>query len=176
MHKWRFLLCMRVRIHDSFRLSPEGRHPIGLLEWRKSVTQQQKENITALRAVGTSYGKIASELGISVNTIKSYCKRNLIDNKAAHAPAQSEPADRCPQCNAILEQSPGHRQKRFCSSKCRLAWWKAHPEHMSHRKLVSVACQHCGDVFQQYGGRTRKYCSRNCYLAHRYGSDGDVHG
>lgn len=46
--------------------------PIRLLEWSKSVTQQQKEQISKLRANGASFGKIASALGISINTIKSY--------------------------------------------------------------------------------------------------------
>ena len=36
------------------------------------MTQQQKEQISKLRANGASFGKIASALGISINTIKSY--------------------------------------------------------------------------------------------------------
>ena len=28
----------------------------------------------------------------------------------------------------------------------------------------------------QYGSRPRKFCSRGCYLAHRYGQGGDAHG
>lgn len=42
------------------------------------MTQQQKEQVASLRASGTSLGKIATTLGISVNTVKSYCKRNPI--------------------------------------------------------------------------------------------------
>ena len=171
-----FLCTAGVRIPAFLRLSPEGRCPIRLLEWRKSVTQQQKEQISKLRANGASFGKIASALGISINTIKSYCKRNPISSEVVPAPKAVIHADRCPQCNAILEQSPGHRQKRFCSAKCRTAWWKAHPEQMERKKLFQVECRHCGTVFLQYGSRPRKYCSRDCYLAHRYGQGGDVHG
>ena len=165
-----------VRFTDYLRLSPEGRCPIRLLEWRKSVTQQQKEQISKLRANGASFGKIASTLGISINTIKSYCKRNPILSEVVPAPKAVIHADRCLQCNATLEQSSGHRQKRFCSPKCRIAWWAAHPEQMTRKKLFSVECQHCGGVFMQYGSRPRKFCSRGCYLAHRYGQGGDAHG
>ena len=165
-----------VRFTGFLRLSPEGRCPIRLLEWRKSVTQQQKEQISKLRANGASFGKIASALGISINTIKSYCKRNPILSEVVPSPKAVIHADRCPQCNAPLVQTPGHRQKRFCSHKCRVAWWKAHPEAMIRKKLTSIECQHCGTTFLQYGNRPRKFCSRGCYLAHRYGQGGDAHG
>lgn len=179
MKMWRlFLFAKRVRIPSSFCLSPEGKSPIRLLEWRKSVTQQQKEQISTLRASGTSLGKIATTLGISVNTVKSYCKRNPIIAAPAPAPApvQTERIAHCPQCNAVLEQFPGHRQKRFCSAKCRTAWWKAHPEQLERKKLFQVECRHCGTVFLQYGSRPRKFCSRGCYLAHRHAQGGDDHG
>ena len=151
-------------------------HPTRLLDWRKRVTQQRKEQILRLRATGISFGKIASALGMSINTVKSYCKRNPVSPATVPAPKAVVHTDRCPQCSALLEQSPGHRQKRFCSPKCRIAWWAAHPEKMTRKKLYPVECQHCGEVFMQYGSRTRKFCSRDCYLAHRYGQGGDVHG
>lgn len=177
MKMWRlFLFAKRVRIPSSFCLSPEGKSPIRLLEWRKSVTQQQKEQISTLRASGISFGKIATTLGISVNTVKSYCKRNPITAAPAPAPVQSKCTAHCPRCNAVLEQSPGHRQKRFCSAKCRTAWWKAHLEQMERKKLFQIECRHCGTVFLQYGSRPRKFCSRGCYLAHRHAQAGDAHG
>lgn len=149
--------------------------PIRLLDWRKSVTQQQKEQISTLRAAGASFGKIASALGMSINTVKSYCKRNLVSSEVLPAPKAATHTDRCPQCNAPLVQTPGHRQKRFCSPKCRMAWWKAHPDAMQQKKLTSVECQHCGTAFLQYGSRPRKFCSRGCYLSHRHGQGGDAH-
>ena len=140
------------------------------------MTKQQKEQISKLRASGASFGKIASVLGVSVNTVKSYCKRNPISAKAASAPKATSHTDHCPQCGAVLKQSPGHRQKRFCSPKCRMAWWSAHPEQMVRKNLSQVQCHHCGTVFLQYGNRQRKFCSRGCCLAHRYGQGGDTHG
>ena len=38
----------------------------------------QKQRIEFLRGKGESYAAIAEELGISENTIKSYCRRNSI--------------------------------------------------------------------------------------------------
>ena len=55
------------------------------------MTQQQKEQISKLRASGASFGKIASVLGVSVNTVKSYCKRNPISAEAAPAPKATSP-------------------------------------------------------------------------------------
>ena len=148
---WRlFLFAKRVRIPSSFCLSPEGRSPIRLLEWRKSVTQQQKEQISILRASGISFGKIATTLGISVNTVKSYCKRNPITAAPAPAPAQTERIAHCPQCNAVLEQSCGHRQKRFCSAKCRIAWWKAHLEQMERKSCSRLSAA----IAEQYSCNT----------------------
>ena len=140
------------------------------------MTQQQKEQISKLRAAGASFGRIASVLCISVNTVKSYCKRNPISSEVVPALKAVTYTDRCPQCNAPLVQTPGHRQKRFCSLKCRMAWWKAHPEAMKRKRLTSLACQHCGTAFLQYASRPRKFCSRSCYLAHRYGEGGDERG
>ena len=125
---------------------------------------------------GASFGKIASALGVSVNTVKSYCKRNPMSAEVASVPRVPSHSGRCPQCGALLKQSPGHRQKRFCSPKCRMAWWSEHPEQMVRKNMSPVECLHCETVFLQYGNRPRKFCSRGCYLAHRYGQGGDTHG
>lgn len=137
------------------------------------MTQQQKERITEYRASGASYGQIAKALGLSVNTVKSYCQRNPIGQEQPKL-VEVARTDRCAQCNARLVQTPGHRQKRFCSTKCRNRWWQAHLDQMKRKTMKSWTCQYCGYIFQQYGGRPRKFCSRECYLAHRRG--GGFHG
>ena len=171
-----FIFSMWGSNPHSPSLIARRQHPTRLLEWRKSVTQQQKEQITRLRATGASFGKIASALGMSVNTVKSYCKRNPVSAENVHVPQTAMHTERCPQCSVLLRQTSGHRQKRFCSPKCRMAWWKAHPEQMEHKKLVQVECQYCGVTFFQYGSRPRKFCSRDCYFSHRYDRGGDTHG
>ena len=42
------------------------------------MTVSQKQEIAKLRGRGVGYGKIALALGISQNTVKSYCRRNNI--------------------------------------------------------------------------------------------------
>ena len=41
------------------------------------MTNEEKRTIADLRTQGLGYTKIAQNLGMSVNTIKSYCRRNL---------------------------------------------------------------------------------------------------
>jgi len=40
------------------------------------MTQQQKEKIIKMRRGGFSYSRISTALGISENTVKSFCRRN----------------------------------------------------------------------------------------------------
>jgi endogenous inhibitor of DNA gyrase (YacG/DUF329 family) len=131
-------------------LSSEGGTPMNNL---------QKEQIVILRANGESYSKIADALGISVNTVKSFCRRNNLGGVA------SKPIDDtfCRQCGAPLKQIAGKKQKRFCSDKCRMLWWNRHPEKMNRKAIREFTCQTCGQVFEAYGKRERKYCSRTCY-------------
>ena len=46
------------------------------------MNHQQKEDIRQMRAEGHSYAKIADRLGISENTVKSYCRRNNLGGVA----------------------------------------------------------------------------------------------
>lgn len=47
------------------------------------MTNNQKAQIKKLRAAGNGYGKIAQTLGISLNTVKSFCRRNAITEMSA---------------------------------------------------------------------------------------------
>lgn len=53
------------------------------------------------------------KLGISINTVKSYCRRNNV-NKSV-----------CKNCGKVVEQTLGRKEKKFCGDACRMAWWKA---------------------------------------------------
>ena len=122
----------------------------------------QKERIALLRTGGESYKIIADTLGLSINTVKSYCRRNNLGRSATR---MSDPVDGtfCCQCRMPLKQTIGKRQKRFCSDKCRMAWWNAHPENVNHKTVRAFTCLTCGQNFYTYGNRERKYCSRACY-------------
>ena len=69
----------------------------------------QKERIALLRAEGKSYTKIADTLGLSINTVKSYCRRN---NLGGNATIMSDSVDGtfCCQCGVPLNQTIGKKQ------------------------------------------------------------------
>lgn len=125
------------------------------------MNQKQKDAIHELRAKGQSYTKIAGLLGISENTIQSYCRRNTLGGTALSV---TEPVNGmfCKMCGAPLKQTQGKKPKQYCSDKCRMAWWNAHPEAVKHHTVNAFTCQSCGKQFQGYGNRSRKYCSRAC--------------
>ena len=145
--------------------------PMSLLEWRRAMNQQQKEHITKLRTQGISYGRIAKTLGVSVNTVKSFCRRQKDPRQIPASTPEKKLAQNqnriCPNCAAMLLQKPGHRQKRFCSEHCRRSWWAAHPEEAKKETWRSATCCQCGKCFSYYRNRKRKYCSQRCYQQYR---------
>jgi ribosomal protein S27E len=126
------------------------------------MTATQKMQIENMRCGGKSYSAIASALGISENTVKSHCRRNGLGGTArAGSDAYTDYPIYCIQCGMLLVQTKGAKAKRFCSDKCRSAWWNAHPDKLgSAREFV---CRTCGKTFKSNGKRERKYCSRSCY-------------
>ena len=123
------------------------------------MTEEQKNAIALLRKRGAGYGKISKELGISENTIKSYCRRNRSVTKLR----QGEHI--CPMCGKPVTQNPGRREKKFCSDKCRRKWWNGHTGLMKE----NAVCARCGKPF--HGRAGRKYCCHACYIADRFGDD-----
>ena len=90
------------------------------------MTTQEKQMITSLSENGLGYRKIAAQIGISENTVKSYLKRMTAadDQKEPDQPAA---VFSCPQCGMEIYQQPGRKAKRFCSDSCRYKWWNSHP-------------------------------------------------
>ena len=56
------------------------------------MTESQKQQILSFRRQGIGYLKIAQELGISQNTVKSYCRRNNLTKpvEITEIPKQTE--------------------------------------------------------------------------------------
>ena len=125
------------------------------------MTAAQKQRIEILRGKGESYASIAGDLGIPENTVKSYCRRNSIGIEIKkERPAATYT---CANCGCPLTHTPGSKHKRFCSDKCRMAWWKAHPEAVDRKSVYRFVCPTCGGSFEAYGNSGRKYCSRSCF-------------
>lgn len=111
--------------------------------------QAKKEQVIKLREAGLSFGDISKQLGISRSTISSICQR-----------ASEQQKQRCKQCGVLLKQTAGHRQRIFCSDKCRKEWWKNNESH--HLINNKDTCLICGKEFIYHESRHRKYCSLSC--------------
>lgn len=131
------------------------------------MTDAQKIQISNLRAEGLGYKRIAEQMGISENTIKTYCRRNGLGGKAA----TEEQADKhvCLYCGVEVKQNPGRKEKKFCSDKCRNKWWNEHLDRVNRKAMYEYECPHCKKPFTVYGNSHRKYCSHECYIADRFG-------
>ena len=132
------------------------------------MTKLQKLEIERLRRSGASYNKISTTLNLSKNTIKSYCQRNNLGGAISNDSKQN---DSCRNCGQLLGNGQGIKQKRFCSNKCRMSWWKQHPENINRKAVYSFNCVNCGAEFTAYGNGSRKYCSHGCYVAVRFGKE-----
>jgi len=130
------------------------------------MTTDEKTTLSAYRQQGLGYKKIAQLMGLSVNTVKTYCKRNSLGATVAQTSNGADSVCKC--CNAPLVQIPGRKPRTFCSDTCKVKWWNAHPEQVKHRSDRQVICGHCGKSFSVNQNSTRKYCSHACYIADRF--------
>ncbi len=121
------------------------------------VTKEQKSQITDLRKKGCGYATIAKTTAFSVNTVKSFCRRNGLAGRFADS---STPV--CAFCGGTLEQRPKTKPKRFCSESCRRAWWKVHPEAGVKKAYYEKVCAYCGRPYIVYGRQVSKYCCLDC--------------
>ena len=118
------------------------------------MTEKEKRTILDMRAAGKQYKEISAELGIEVSALKVFVHR------------QKKPDTRkCAMCGKRLPEK-ARASQRFCSMKCKNAWWKKHPNQDGNDKRVVRACASCGKQFISYNPNS-KYCSRDCY----YGRD-----
>ena len=131
------------------------------------MTDDEKKQITILRRDGMGYGKIAQKTGVSVNTVKSFCRRNNLTVSTGEKSV-------CECCGKQIEQTPGQKRKRFCSDSCRNKWWNGHLDLVKRKAVYTFTCPNCGKVFKAYGNSQRKFCCHACYIEYRFG--GGRHG
>ena len=134
------------------------------------MTDIQKEKIKKLRHAGYGYKKVAKALSLSVDTVKSYCKKNNLGGVMASTSSPSlDGKTYCRQCGKELPQRPNQKSLLFCNSKCRQTWWNSHPDMVNRKAFYSFHCAQCGKAFSAYGNAHRKYCSHHCYIENRFG-------
>lgn len=125
------------------------------------MTENEKHRIVELKVQGLGYRAIAKELGIAVSTVSSYLRR-IKDVEAISK-------QKCKCCGLELKQTKGHRQRVFCSDKCRIKWWKNNKEQLNKKKMIKNLCPICHKEFFYYPGKIQKFCSWNCYLINKRG-------
>ncbi len=126
------------------------------------MTEKQKQAIRDLRRQGMSYLSIADSVGLSPNTVKSFCRRNHIC-----VAVESAAGGICKNCGKPLIHCPGARRKIFCGNQCRYAWWNKNRLWAGKKKQYRLTCLYCGTAFE--GTKSKKYCGRDCYVRSRYG-------
>ncbi|MCC8075269.1 MAG: RNA polymerase subunit sigma-70 [Clostridiales bacterium] len=129
------------------------------------MTDEQKTLIKNMRSQGCSYATIADKAGASRDAVKKYCQRHRATMTVAPI---SSVALRCKFCGNDIPVVHGRKQPVFCSTECRRAWWKAHPDSGKHKAYYTIVCAGCGRKFVSYGNAGRKYCSHDCYIRSRF--------
>ena len=135
------------------------------------MTEEQKKQIIRLRKKGCGYTAVANKVGISKDTVKSFCRRNGLAGEMAVSAETQVPG--CRECGKPLQQRLGMKPRVFCCDECRIKWWHEHPDKIKQRAVYSFTCAGCGKPFTAYGNSKRKYCSHECYVRSRFkGGDG----
>lgn len=135
------------------------------------MTTNEKKNITELRGKGMSYRAISESTGISINTVSSFCRRTQIDGQSKDI----KNVGTCKNCGRLIKSKTGCKPRIFCSDTCRWEWWNRHLDQVKRKAVYSFTCACCGKEFSVYGNKNRKYCSRTCYIAGRYGREVSAH-
>jgi endogenous inhibitor of DNA gyrase (YacG/DUF329 family) len=138
------------------------------------MTDYEKEKIRELRLKGIGYKGIAALLGLSRDSIRSFCKRNNLDGASCVVSLNIEEKIKknllCVCCEKPIKQKYQGRNRRFCSEECRRKWWRENQSerNKSEDATYKYTCLHCGKEFTVYGNKKRKYCSHNCYIKDRF--------
>lgn len=124
------------------------------------MTREEKEKVLKLKDAGYGAKTISKQLGLPLNSVKSLLRRDIIVKTT-----------RCKECGTELICVEGKKPKKFCSDKCRMAWWYKNQHMMNKKSAYEVVCVCCKKKFNFYGYKNRKYCSRECYLRDKYGKE-----
>ena len=122
----------------------------------------QKDKIKELRITGLGYKKIAQELQVNVNSIKSYCRTHGLMRVDLYGPT-------CKKCGQVFVQVGKGKPRKFCTSTCRVIWWQEHKKQICRKTQLPHICTCCGCEFRAYHHEKRKYCSHICYIQDRFG-------
>lgn len=132
------------------------------------MTGAEKHNVQVMRRQGIAPSQIAEILGVSVNTVKAYCRRNNLSATSKET-GSKENKEHCKHCGEKISQTAGRKTRLFCCDACRYRWWNEHRQQTSRRSLEVRHCHHCGKMYVCYPRLRQKYCCHACYINARFG-------
>lgn len=144
------------------------------------LKSDEKIRVLELRQKGYGYKSISSILKVKRDDVRDFCRSKGLSGYLGYGKSvvsslkvkEVNYLENCQQCGEEINRTERiGRKSKFCSNKCRRTWWKNHPEKKVKKEKAwySFICLYCGKNFKAYGNKNRKYCSRRCFLNHRYG-------
>ena len=105
------------------------------------MTDQQSTQITNMRESGLGYSTIASQIGLSKDCVRSYCRTHGLKGIRSPSHVDKEVGNNtCRTCGRYLQHTPGKRKKQYCSDACRMDWWNAHQDKVKRKAYYSFTC------------------------------------
>ncbi len=150
-----------------------------------NAKDDDRERVRMLRLAGENCTDIAEQIGLTEEQTLEYCRQlgfpakgscRLLEPEADEAEWLRHreglpPRRKCPVCGGLLIQPERGRRRKFCSDQCKKQWWndKWRQEGRFNGRLA--VCEYCGKRFVAVKERhdERRFCSRECYFASRYG-------
>lgn len=136
---------------------------------KNDQAEEKMEQVLLLRKSGMSNRKIAEYTGVSYEKVRYQCKKDDCDSIPVdeELPEKIKTREACAYCGKpIMQNDSRGRKRRFCCDECRRAYWHLHrvEEKQRPKAIYTKVCAYCGKVFEVYGDKDRKYCSRAHYL------------
>lgn len=124
---------------------------LGISKGGPRMTTHETILIDNYRRQGLGYKKIAAIMELPSNSVKTYIRRHPLDETSCG----------CLNCGVPIEQTPHHRTRKYCSDRCRLAWWHTHQSQLN-RSMDERTCTYCGSTYSTHK-KAQQFCSRECY-------------
>lgn len=143
------------------------------------MTDYERQKIYELRIKGLGYKAIANILGLTRDSVRSFCKRNNLAGNgkvvSMNVEVMKEKNLLCLHCGKLMKIKDKGRPRKFCSDECRRTWWKKNQDKRNKKEtaIYSYTCLNCGKEFSVYGNKKRKFCSHDCYIKYRFWSEVD---
>ena len=116
----------------------------------------KKELALELRKKNLNVREISKVVGVHFTTVAKWLRNAKQEELIKKLP-------KCPNCGKVIRVSKGHNPRKFCSDKCRTAWWRKSNVNFGTTKIPLKECDHCKKLFKPKR-KNQKYCCRFCYL------------